>query len=308
MQCEICQSEFLNKGALFRHYSGCKITKENENQIIELYINGLSINRLSSKFNIGKVNILNILKNSNVKIRTHSEGVKLSRKLYPDNFKHTEESKQKIREARLKFMSENPEQTAWRKSNLSYPEKLFKDGIEKRGLDKIYLIQRELPVHPFFIDFAFVTKKVAVEIDGSQHLEEDRKERDKRKEELLISYGWKVLRFTENEVKKNIYNCLDIVENICEERENYQDITKVGIFSSKESNFCICGKEITHVSKNCIKCSGKLSSLSQRKVERPPYTQLIDEVDELGYTGTGRKYGVSDNSIRKWIKYYEKCK
>lgn len=49
-------------------------------------------------------------------------------------------------------------------------------------------------------------------------------------------------------------------------------------------------------------------SLSQRKVERPPYTQLIDEVDELGYTGTGRKYGVSDNSIRKWIKYYEKCK
>jgi hypothetical protein len=37
-----------------------------------------------------------------------------------------------------------------------------------------------------------------------------------------------------------------------------------------------------------------------------PYTQLINEVNELGYAGTGRKYGVSDNSIRKWIKYYEK--
>lgn len=25
-----------------------------------------------------------------------------------------------------------------------------------------------------------------------------------------------------------------------------------------------------------------------------------------GYSSTGRKYGVSDNSIRKWLKYYEK--
>ena len=43
-----------------------------------------------------------------------------------------------------------------------------------------------------------------------------------------------------------------------------------------------------------------------RKVERPPYEQLIKEINELGYCGVGRKYGVTDNSIRKWKKYYEK--
>jgi len=48
------------------------------------------------------------------------------------------------------------------------------------------------------------------------------------------------------------------------------------------------------------------SSKNRRKVERPPYDQLIEEINELGYCGTGRKYGVSDNSIRKWKKYYEK--
>jgi len=26
------------------------------------------------------------------------------------------------------------------------------------------------------------------------------------------------------------------------------------------------------------------------------------DVKNLGYTGTGKKYGVSDNSIRKWLK------
>jgi len=43
-----------------------------------------------------------------------------------------------------------------------------------------------------------------------------------------------------------------------------------------------------------------------RKVERPSYKQLITEISELGYSGTGRKYGVSDNAIRKWEKQYEK--
>lgn len=44
----------------------------------------------------------------------------------------------------------------------------------------------------------------------------------------------------------------------------------------------------------------------KRKVERPPYQQLINEIFDLGYVKVGKKYGVSDNAIRKWIKTYEK--
>jgi hypothetical protein len=43
-----------------------------------------------------------------------------------------------------------------------------------------------------------------------------------------------------------------------------------------------------------------------RRAERPPYEQLIDEVQRLGFSATGRKYGVSDNAIRKWIRRYER--
>ena len=46
--------------------------------------------------------------------------------------------------------------------------------------------------------------------------------------------------------------------------------------------------------------------ISKRKVERPSYEQLLSEINELGYVGTGRKYDVSDNAIRKWKKNYEK--
>lgn len=45
-----------------------------------------------------------------------------------------------------------------------------------------------------------------------------------------------------------------------------------------------------------------------RKVDRPSLDVLIKDINEIGYSATGRKYGVSDNSIRKWVKIYEKLK
>ena len=43
-----------------------------------------------------------------------------------------------------------------------------------------------------------------------------------------------------------------------------------------------------------------------RKVERPPYERLRSEIAESGYSAVGRRYGVSDNAIRKWIRTYER--
>lgn len=54
-------------------------------------------------------------------------------------------------------------------------------------------------------------------------------------------------------------------------------------------------------SKKCINCS----KTANRKVDRPPYEILINYINEYGYRETGKKYSVSDNSIRKWIKFYE---
>ena len=50
----------------------------------------------------------------------------------------------------------------------------------------------------------------------------------------------------------------------------------------------------------------KIKKDRPRKVERPPYQKLIDEINEFGYSAIGRKYNVSDNAIRKWVKFYEK--
>jgi hypothetical protein len=43
-------------------------------------------------------------------------------------------------------------------------------------------------------------------------------------------------------------------------------------------------------------------SFGKRKVIRPSFEVLMSEIKELGYSAVGRKYGVSDNAVRKWVK------
>jgi hypothetical protein len=57
-------------------------------------------------------------------------------------------------------------------------------------------------------------------------------------------------------------------------------------------------------------CSGRtephrLRALAARTVERPPYDQLMRELAETSWSAVGRKYGVSDNAVRKWVRWYE---
>ncbi len=43
----------------------------------------------------------------------------------------------------------------------------------------------------------------------------------------------------------------------------------------------------------------RLSGIKRRKVERPPVEEVLEQVKKNGFLATGRKYGVSDNAIRK---------
>jgi hypothetical protein len=40
----------------------------------------------------------------------------------------------------------------------------------------------------------------------------------------------------------------------------------------------------------------------RRKVARPPLAQIAAEVAAEGYAAVGRRYGVSDDAVRKWLR------
>lgn len=81
---------------------------------------------------------------------------------------------------------------------------------------------------------------------------------------------------------------------------NSQLSTHCGKNIVKKKYYCSCGEERYKTSLLCIKCSG----LARRKVNRPSKEVLRIELKESSFSAIGRKYGVSDNAIRKWCKTY----
>ena len=295
---------------------------EEKEQIIKDYVeNFFSLKDIYKKYSIkSKIWVDKLLDG---KKRSFSEANKIAHKKHPNSFRHSEETKDKIRKARLNWMKEHPEQTAWRKKNMSYPEKCFKKILEDNGLDKKYLIYREYSVFPYFIDYAFVNEKLAVEIDGSQHLEEDRKNRDEKKDALLLSKGWKILRIAANEVTHDGTKALKAVLDMLEEpivqydtvgilkapntrvkkystlKTKAEPIKKVGILRApKVRQKAVRGED-------GLSDKQRLNAFKQRKVERPSKEELFEMVKNKPFTTIANEYGVSDKAVSKWCKQYD---
>ena len=87
-------------------------------------------------------------------------------------------------------------------------------------------------------------------------------------------------------------NCNSLLDTHCGKNKNHK---------AQTYDTCECGETKRKDSKFCKSCSSK----KRQKVKRPSSGQLKREIQKLGYAGVGRKYGVSDNAIRKWVKSYE---
>lgn len=117
---------------------------------------------------------------------------------------HTLESRSKLS---LSMKKAHEEDRAWNigksrwNNKKSYPEEFFSKVIENEFLDKEYIC--EYPFYKYSLDFAWVSKKKVIEIDGEQHERFiDYKERDIKKDKLLIENNWKILRIK----WKDLYN------------------------------------------------------------------------------------------------------
>lgn len=71
----------------------------------------------------------------------------------------------------------------------------------------------------------------------------------------------------------------------------------------KQQKHCeSCGGSISRQAFQCTRCA----HLAQRKIERPPYDQLLEEISSSSKLAVGRRYGVSNSTIQKWLVQYQK--
>ena len=304
----------------------------NWKEIQKYYDDNHTWREVSEKFEISEGNIGNAKKKGLFISRTISEGTKLSMKLNPRN--HTDESKKKISESRKKYLIENPDKVPYLLNHSSkgesYPEKYF-DIIFK---DKFEYV-KFLPINLYHIDFAITNKKIAIEVDGDQHYLDDKiVKSDIRKNKCLIDNGWDIIRIRwSNYQKMNRHEKETYIIELIRYIHNLINIKPEIKFEDKR-NYCGCGKQIHKRSKNCIKCSGlkqktseifeekinycecgkkiyktskmciRCTALKQkRKVEnRPTVDELKIMLKNSSLEAVGKKYGVTGNCIKKWLK------
>lgn len=64
--------------------------------------------------------------------------------------------------------------------------------------------RRQFPIGNYIVDFACSEKRLIVEVDGSQHNEKEAQSYDAKRTNYLEQSGWRVLRFTNDDVLKDI--------------------------------------------------------------------------------------------------------
>lgn len=80
--------------------------------------------------------------------------------------------------------------------------------------------------------------------------------------------------------------------------------------SKRQEKICIvCNKKFVANGARQIDrqkfCTLSCYKVSCRKISWPPKEELIKDIESMSFSAIGRKYGVSDNTIRKWAKFYK---
>lgn len=98
-----------------------------------------------------------------------------------------------------------------------------------------------------------------------------------------------------NNKNNNLNNLQILCPNCHTQTDNYSNRKHIEVIALASNGYRITPKNLEAWKKS-------------RKSKRPSYEQFKKEFEELNhnFVAMGKKYGVTDNAIRKWIKSYEK--
>ena len=100
----------------------------------------------------------------------------------------------------------------WARENRKNPTKaeaILWDHLRNRNLKtKIF---RQYIIADYIVDFVSLESNLIIEVDGAYHSEYEQQQNDEGRTERLESFGFKLIRFTNDEV---IFQTDDVIEKI----------------------------------------------------------------------------------------------
>jgi very-short-patch-repair endonuclease len=74
-----------------------------------------------------------------------------------------------------------------------------------------FKFRQQVPIDHFIVDFACLSKRVIVEVDGGTHSTDPELARDARRERYLRDQGFHVVRVWNSDVRQNIHGVMDTI-------------------------------------------------------------------------------------------------
>jgi len=93
-------------------------------------------------------------------------------------------------------------------------EKILWKELRTNKLNGLHFRRQQI-IHGYFADFYCHQRELIVELDGRIH--ELQKEYDAEREEYLIAIGFRIIRFTNEEINENLKGVLQKIVNTCKE-------------------------------------------------------------------------------------------
>jgi adenine-specific DNA-methyltransferase len=87
-------------------------------------------------------------------------------------------------------------------------ERLLWHHLRRRQLAG-YRFRRQVPISSYIADFACLEAKLVIELDGSQH--QDRALHDQHRDQQIEAYGFRVIRFWNNQVFEETPAVLEVI-------------------------------------------------------------------------------------------------
>jgi len=95
---------------------------------------------------------------------------------------------------------------------------LWKYALRAKQM-KDYTFRRQRPIMNYIVDFACLELKLIIEVDGYTHSLEETIKKDAIKQKALEDAGYRVIRFSDNEVLKDMRNVISTIEVFIEDLE-----------------------------------------------------------------------------------------
>ena len=96
------------------------------------------------------------------------------------------------------------------RANPTDAENILWNALSEQKLG--YKIRRQHIVSQYILDFAYLDKRLAIELDGGYHNDADQQHDDAVRTKNLETLGWHVLRFTNDEVYNNLDEVLSSIK------------------------------------------------------------------------------------------------